>query len=185
MCFQDRLSAVELILKVSWIGTFSCCWENSPPEYATPTFTFEMLAFFFSSKMLICCACYSALVRDAKTGWCLEHLTTAMLVLYTPVPICGSRRYIKDYRWHFYIFQITQIISLSDASRISKLIFLSEAQISLTELPLSVSDQEPWATDITEILSFDNKLYSGNSSGAERCIVSNGIRIHIYKWWIS
>lgn len=74
-----------------------------------------------------------------------------------------------------------QIISLSDALHISNLAFLSEVQKSLTELLLFVSDQEPSATDITEILSLNNKLYSGSSSGMvknmiqlEYCIISSG-----------
>lgn len=85
-----------------------------------------------------------------------------------------------------------QIISLSDASHISKLAFLSEVQMSLTELLLFVSDQKPSATDMTEILSLNNKLYSGNSSGMvknmiqlEYCIISSGKHIQIYQQWIS
>lgn len=132
--------------------------------------------FFSSSEMFIRCTCYGSLVKDSDMGWSLEHLNIAKLVLYTPVTICESTLCIKDYRWHFYIFQVMQIISLSDASCISKLVFLSEVQTSLTELLLFASDQEPW---VTEIWSLNNKLYSGYPSGVECCIISNVKHIHI------
>lgn len=115
--------------------------------------------------------------QDEVWSTSLTHLLHFKGVLYTPVTICGSPLYIKDFRWHFYIFQVMQIIS--DVSCISKLAFLSAVQISLTELLLSGSQKQLtllrfWASIINCIQAILQELNA----------VSNGKHIHTYQWHI-
>lgn len=56
---------------------------------------------------------------------------------------------------------------ISDVSQISNLAFLSEVQVSLTELLLSGSQKQ---LTLLRFLNLSNKLYSGYSSGHEWCM---------------